>query len=89
MAVIVSYFISYMTLNRNSLVWVVLVVLTMITAIITALDSNYIKCLVLIISMMKFLAVAFYFMNLRKAHALWKVSILLFIGVFILIIFWI
>ena len=70
-------------------VWMVLIVLTICTALIansTLLYSNAVL-LILIISVVKFLGVSFYFMELRKANVFWKIAVLLFVLIFIVLVY--
>ncbi len=68
------------------IVWIVLVGLTVTTALITKINFEYIAALILIVSFFKFVGISFYFMELRKAHVLWKVALLSFLTLFIIVI---
>lgn len=58
-----------------------LILLTITTALVSnsALTLKEAAILILGLSVVKFLAVSFYFMELRKAHALWKTSVVTFV----------
>lgn len=75
-----------MKVNTNNLVWYLLIALTILAAVIAGFDSTYVMLFVLVISVLKFSAVAFYFMNLRKAHPFWKISVLGFLCLFTVIL---
>lgn len=67
-----------------------LLFLTFVTFLIVnlPLDSFIKKCLILALFLVKFLLVAFQFMELKKAHSFWKIStitILIIINLIIII----
>jgi Flp pilus assembly protein protease CpaA len=64
-----------------------LILLTISTALIS--DVSFLKIgalLILGLSCIKFLLVAFNFMELKKAHIFWKIALVSFLVLFILII---
>ena len=67
--------------------WIVLIIFTIATAIIANYftDNQYTKELILGISILKFIGVAFYFMELKKAHTFWKASMIIFLALFYLV----
>lgn len=68
--------------------WLLLIVLTIVSAIISWLfyQVNFLEELIIILSVLKFIGVAFYFMDLKKAHAFWKTTILVFLLFFLITI---
>jgi hypothetical protein len=58
---------------------VVLIFLTVLSAYITTLDTNYVVAPFMIIPVLKFNGVSFFFMDIRKAHVFWKIIIVLFL----------
>lgn len=76
---------------KKSLVFTygLLIVLTLVTALISNanLFSDDIILLILFFSSIKFLLVAFQFMELKKANPFWKYSLSLVLGVLVLVIF--
>ncbi len=60
---------------------VILVILTILSAIVSNYAWNYVTTIILILAGLKFIGIAYYFMDLQKAHTFWKVII----GVFVLI----
>ncbi|WP_298263483.1 cytochrome C oxidase subunit IV family protein [uncultured Lutibacter sp.] len=68
-------------------VWIILILLTMSTALISnsVLSISISALLILGLSSLKFIGVSFYFMELRKAHALWKVSLIVYVLIFMVI----
>ncbi len=65
-------------------VWLVLIILTITTALVSnsALTIKQAVILILGLSVIKFLGVSFYFMELRKAHLFWKISVLFYVILF-------
>ena len=70
--------------NLNLIIWLFLVFLTVSSAIVSSasLVSNLGVLLVLVLSGIKFIGVAFYFMEINKAHIFWKVFILGYLVLF-------
>jgi len=66
-------------------VWVLIIMLTFLSALIANSDFVYTMEVVLVISMLKFIGISFYFMGLRKAHVFWKSSIVIFVLLFSII----
>ncbi len=66
-------------------VWIVLILLTILSAIVANGNIVHAASIILILSIFKFIGVTFYFMDLRKAHIFWRTSILVFLGLFLLI----
>ena len=58
----------------------VLVLLTIISAIISALEINNIAFAIILLAGLKFIGVSFYFMDLKQAHPFWKGSIIFFLA---------
>lgn len=56
--------------------------LTFITAFVSGSEINYAALLIIGIAVLKFILVAFEFMELKKAHVLWKYLLLGFLGIF-------
>ncbi|RDY59309.1 cytochrome C oxidase subunit IV family protein [Flagellimonas nanhaiensis] len=67
--------------------WTVLMILTITTALISMVNTTYTSGLILVLATFKFLIVAFQFMELKRAHFLWKFLILSYIILFTIIIF--
>jgi len=68
------------------IVWIVLVLLTVVSAIISISEIGLKIEIILGLAILKFIGVTFYFMNLKKGHIFWKLSILLFLLMFSIII---
>ena len=61
-----------------------LILLTVVSAFVSnnIIDSSYVAAIIIILSILKFIGVSFYFMELKKAHVFWKSSILFFVFIF-------
>lgn len=73
--------------KRTQLTWIVLLAFTVIVGLISMSSVNYAVALILILSILKFIGVAFEFMDIRSAHSFWKTILLVFLFVFMGIIF--
>jgi hypothetical protein len=62
-----------------------LLALTILAALVVTLDIGLkaASSIILVLFMLKFLAVAFYFMELKKAHVFWKSAVLIFASIFL------
>ena len=63
-------------------VWIILMVLTIVSAFVSESNMLYASIIIILLSVIKFLGVAFYFMDLKKAHVFWKSSVLIFVILF-------
>jgi len=74
--------------NKDLYTLILLILLTIITAIISTNYNNFkiVAILILALSGIKFLAVSFQFMELKKANTFWKFLIPAFLFIFIGII---
>jgi len=74
--------------KKDSLTLILLIALTTITAIISGFYNKLeiIYTIILFLSAIKFLAVSFQFMELKRANSFWKVLISIFLIIFIGII---
>lgn len=61
--------------NKNILTWILLLLLTLTTAIIAGTGSA--AYLILVVAAIKFLLVAFQFMELKMAHLFWKATLVI------------
>jgi Prokaryotic Cytochrome C oxidase subunit IV len=67
---------------NSKLTWIVLIILTIGSALISKLNSNYAVLTILVFSSLKFLGIAFEFMELKKAHLFWKTMVVGFLIIF-------
>ena len=68
--------------NTATITWIILIVLTITSALVSKLESKYIVLIILILSALKFFGIAFQFMEIKKAHVFWKTIIIGFIFLF-------
>ena len=68
------------------IVWIVLLLFTVVSAIISISVMELKTEIILGLAILKFIGVTFYFMNLKKAHVFWKLSIVLFLLLFTIIV---
>lgn len=61
-----------------------LLALTILAALVVTLDIGLkaASAIILVLFMLKFLAVAFYFMELKTANVFWKSAVLIFVSIF-------
>ncbi|MDG1040538.1 MAG: cytochrome C oxidase subunit IV family protein [Polaribacter sp.] len=65
--------------------WILLIALTLLVVFFSLFfdGENYLATIILLISALKFLAISFYFMEMKKAHVFWKTTIIVFLLLFI------
>jgi hypothetical protein len=76
-------------MKKSTLItWVSLISLTILSAIISTyfFKVSYLVELILLIAAIKFIIVAYFFMDLKKAHIFWKTATLLFLLIFLMLI---
>ncbi len=64
-------------------VLIALIALTLLSAMVSNSEIVYAKELIMILAALKFLAVAFYFMELKQSNRFWKVLLVSFLTIFI------
>ena len=62
-------------------IWLILIVLTVISALFSDNYKNG-AIVILMLSSLKFIGVSFYFMEIKKAHIIWKASVVTFVLIF-------
>ncbi len=77
-------------MKKNTLlsIWIVLVALTIITALITKIELKNTAIVILFLAFIKIISVVFYFMELKKAHSFWKFLFVTFLTSQMLVIIW-
>ena len=70
--------------ERNTLIWLILISLTLITSFF--IHSKYSVMAILFLAFIKINLVAFQFMELKYAHRIWKVAFLLFASFFVILL---
>ena len=69
-----------------NITWLVLIVLTIISAVFANLDIASVAIIILGLSFLKFIGVAFFFMELKKANVFWKVLLVAFLGLLLTVV---
>lgn len=69
-----------------NITWLVLIGLTVLSAIFANMDLAYVAILILGLSFLKFIGVAFFFMELKKANAFWRVLLLAFLALLFVVV---
>jgi len=66
-------------------VLLLLLALTILAALVVTLNIGLkvASAIILVLFMLKFLGVAFYFMELKKTHIFWKSAVLIFVSIFL------
>lgn len=65
-----------------TITWIILLMLTIVSALISKIDSKYTALLILIFVGLKFFGITFQFMELKKAHSFWKSIVIGFFLIF-------
>ena len=68
--------------KQNVITWILLLLLTVISGLVSNAHLSYVVPLILVLAVLKFIGVAFNFMELKKANVFWGVLILGFLVVF-------
>ncbi|MCM4153693.1 hypothetical protein DHD05_19040 [Arenibacter sp. N53] len=72
--------------NTFFITWVFLMLFTLTSAFMAGSNFQYVALAILGLAFLKFMAVAFYFMELKRANSFWQTSLVLFLLVFMTII---
>ncbi|QAA80730.1 hypothetical protein EI546_02850 [Aequorivita sp. H23M31] len=62
-----------------NITWFLLIGLTLITAIFSSLEMRYVAIIILGLALLKFIGVAFFFMELKKANVFWRILLVGFL----------
>ncbi len=73
-------------MNKLTISLVLLLILTIASGLSSTDGGKYIIILILIMAIVKFIIVSFNFMELSKAHSFWKIAIISYVTVFIIIL---
>lgn len=68
--------------KQHIITWVLLLVLTVISGLVSNAALTYVIPIIMILAALKFIGVAFNFMEMKKANVFWKVLIVSFLVVF-------
>lgn len=75
--------------KKDLILWVVLITLTLVGyfSSITEMEKMTLILSLLVVTIVKFIGVGFQFMELKKAHIFWKVSLVALLSVYVLLVF--
>jgi len=68
--------------KQNIITWILLLVLTVISGLVSNAALTYVIPIIMILAVLKFMGVAFNFMEMKKAHVFWKILIVGYLVVF-------
>ena len=78
---------TFLIMNKaNSFTLIILLVLTITASVISNSSTSSVVIVILGVASLKFIGVAFQFMELKKAHIFWKSSLVIFLTVFSILI---
>lgn len=80
-----------MTRRNLTIIWILLLILTITVVFFSTslVNESYSTEVIIFISALKFIAVSFYFMEMKKAHIFWKISIFIYLLFFAsIVLFW-
>ena len=66
-------------MKRTKITLAILILLTIVSAIIAQSTSDYKKSIILILASLKFIGIAYIFMDLYKAHPIWKIAVITYV----------
>ena len=68
--------------KQNIITWILLLVLTVIAGLVSSTSLTYVIPLILLLAVLKFIGVAFNFMEMKKANVFWKILLISYLVVF-------
>ncbi len=68
--------------KQNIIIWILLLILTVIAGLVSSASLTYVIPLILLLAVLKFIGVAFNFMEMRKAHVFWKILLVGYLIIF-------
>ena len=78
---------NFLAMNKQNIItWIILLTLTVIAGLVSGVELNYVVPLILLLAILKFIGVAFKFMEMKKANIFWKLILLSYLGIFCLIL---
>lgn len=66
--------------------WLALMALTVLSTLCAYFELRYATLLIVGLAFLKFMGVAFNFMELKKAHLFWKILVLFFVAILLVVI---
>jgi hypothetical protein len=71
-----------MMTKQNTITWILLMLLTLIAGLASNTSISYLGPIILLLAALKFIGVAFNFMEIKKAHLFWQILIIGFLAIF-------
>jgi len=68
--------------KQNIITWILLLVLTVIAGLVSSTSLTYVIPLILLLAVLKFIGVAFNFMEMKKANVFWKIILVSYLVIF-------
>jgi len=68
--------------KQHIFTWIILLVLTVISGLVSNVALTYVIPIIMILAVLKFMGVAFNFMEMKKANVFWKILIVGYLVVF-------
>lgn len=68
--------------KQNIITWILLLVLTVIAGLVSSTSLNYVIPLILLLAVLKFIGVAFNFMEMKKANVFWGILVVGYLAIF-------
>ncbi|HUH74478.1 MAG TPA: cytochrome C oxidase subunit IV family protein [Chitinophagales bacterium] len=68
--------------RQNIFIWALLMTLTVSAGLLSRVATAYIIPIIIFLAAVKFIAVAFYFMEMKMANSFWKIFLSIFIIAF-------
>ena len=72
--------------KQNIITWIILLFLTVVAGLVSSVSLTYIIPLILLLAVLKFIGVAFNFMEMKKANVFWKIILVGYLVVFCVVI---
>ncbi len=70
-------------MNKTEIItWIILLGLTITSALFSEIQSKYSVLIIVVFAALKFIGVAFQFMELKKAHVFWRVLLIAFLFIY-------
>ena len=66
-------------IKLNTIVWIALVILIVLSSIFSETEFKYSFLLIVAFAIVKFLSVCFQFIEVKNAHLIWKIVTILFV----------
>ena len=77
------YLFNILAMNKQNIItWILLLILTVIAGLVSGTSLTYVIPLILLLAVLKFIGVAFNFMEMKKANVFWKVLLIGYLVVF-------